>query len=189
MSLGDVHFFGGFDGPKTPSSVTLGDFCRGLIKGDLSLENPSSCDSIITEIDLTNWNEMIYSVDEDIAVCFYNSQQNGATVNDSLMQNLERLGSHLKQESVRLYKFDLQGGSAPKKFTIESVPALFFLLRLQKTNPIKCKYELGQWSMLRFVAENASKELNYYNRLGHRRLHAELLAHMTEFFRTNNDSS
>lgn len=186
-SLGEVHFFGGFDGPKTPSLVTLGDFCRGLIKG--SIEDPTPSDSIITDIDLATWNEMIYSVDEDLAVCFYNSQQNGTTVNDSLMQNLERLGSHLKQESVRLCKLDLRGGSAPKKFSIESVPALFFLPRHQKTNPVKCKYELGQWSMIRFVAENSSKELNFYNRRGHRRLHAELLAHMKEFFRINIDSS
>ncbi|XP_017039683.1 uncharacterized protein LOC108087026 [Drosophila ficusphila] len=180
---GKVFFFGDFSGPKSPDLESLRDFCEQLIKG--KLEEPKTRETKVEDINLANWNEIIYSSDEDIALCFYNSLQNGTDINKNLMTNLERLADKLKQESVHLYKMDLNGVDAPKKFAVESTPAFFVLQGAQKYNPLRCKYELGTLTMLRFVAENTTEELNYYNRRGHRKLHAELLVHIKDYFDLN----
>ncbi|KAH8347448.1 hypothetical protein KR059_010975, partial [Drosophila kikkawai] len=112
---GEVFFFGKFSGPKTPDVESLKVFCRQVIEGNV--EEPISRKSQVEHIDLAHWNELIYASDEDVAVLFYNSLQNGTQANDAIMQSLSRLGDCLKQEAVRLYKMDLQGGSAPKKFS------------------------------------------------------------------------
>ncbi|KAH8382145.1 hypothetical protein KR009_002065, partial [Drosophila setifemur] len=110
----DVYFFGDLAGPQKVNLETLGEFCKAVINGNM--KEPIFGNSQFEEIDLTNWNELIYTKDEDIAVCFYNSQQNGTELNDCLMTNLERVGNHLRQEPVRLYKMNLRGSPAPKKF-------------------------------------------------------------------------
>ncbi|EDV48794.1 uncharacterized protein LOC6552487 [Drosophila erecta] len=179
-STGAVFFFGDFTGPHLPDPENLRDFCDQVIKG--IAKEPTSRDPKVENISLDRWNDLIYASDNDIALCFYNSLQNGAEVNSSLMANLDRLGEKLKQESVLLYKMDIHGTSVPKKFLVESPPAFFFLPGTQKHNPQRCKYQLNTWSMLRFVAENSSEELSYYNRLGNVRLHADLLKHIKDYF-------
>ncbi|XP_016950737.1 uncharacterized protein LOC108024990 [Drosophila biarmipes] len=179
-AAGEVFFFGDFAGPKLPDLEGLRDFCEQVIQGNV--KQATTKDPKVEVINLANWNELVYASEGDIAICFYDSRQNGSEVNESLMINLDRLGDRLKQESVRLYKMDTHGVSVPKKFNVESTPAFFVLRETQKHTPVRCKYELGTWTMLRFVAENSSEELNYYNRRGHLRLHANLLTHMRDFF-------
>ncbi|XP_017076503.2 uncharacterized protein LOC108111502 [Drosophila eugracilis] len=182
---GQVHFFGDFRGPKLPDVETLRNFCHEVKGGtirELSYRDPK-----VEDINLDSWNEVIYTSDEDIALCLYDSLKNGTEVNNSLMKNLDQLGDKLKQESVKLYKMDISGVSVPKKFTVESTPAFFVLQAAQKHNPQRCKYELGVWSMLRFVCENSTEELSYYNRRGHLRLHANLLVHINDFFDLSNN--
>ncbi|XP_044312832.1 uncharacterized protein LOC108052520 [Drosophila rhopaloa] len=177
---GEVFFFGDFAGPKSPTLESLSDFCKQVINGNM--REPACREPRVENIDLASWDELLYASDEDIALCFYNSLQSSAQVNTSLMITLERLADTLKQESVRLYKMDIHGVSVPKKFAVESAPAFFVLQGAEKHNPLRCKYELGIWKMLRFVSENSSQELNYYNRQGQQRLHASLLAHMKDYF-------
>ncbi|XP_036673749.3 probable protein disulfide-isomerase ER-60 [Drosophila suzukii] len=179
-ATGEVFFFGNFSGPKLPDLDSLKDFCEQVINGNV--KEPTSKDPKVEVINLASWNELVYASDKDLVICLYNSLQNGTEINNSLMINLDRLGERLKQESVRLYKMDIHDVSIPKKFNVESAPAFFILQEAQKHNPIRCKYELGTWTMLRFVAENSSKELKYYSRQGHLRLHANLLTHIRDFF-------
>ncbi|EDX12650.1 uncharacterized protein LOC6727786 [Drosophila simulans] len=179
-STGKVFFFGDFTGPKLPDLESLRDFCDQVIKG--IAEEPTARDPTVENLSLDSWNELMYACDNDIALCFYNSLQNGAEVNRSLMANLDWLADKLKQESVLLYKMDINGASIPKKFLVESPPAFFFLKGNQKHNPLRCKYKLDMWTMLRFIAENSSEELCYYNRRGNRRLHADLLIHIRDYF-------
>ncbi|KAH8247917.1 hypothetical protein KR038_011989, partial [Drosophila bunnanda] len=111
---GEVFLFGD-PLPKTPNLESLKGFCRQVIEG--KVEEPSCRKSQVEHIDLAHWNELIYASDEDIALFFYNSLQSGTETNDTLMQSLNRLGESLNQEAVRLYKMDLRGGGAPKKFS------------------------------------------------------------------------
>ncbi|KAH8247019.1 hypothetical protein KR032_006953, partial [Drosophila birchii] len=113
---GQVYFFGEFSGPKTLTLELLKGFCRQVTEG--KVEEPSCRESRVEHVDLARWNELIYATDDDIAVLFYNSLQNGMEANSSIKQSLSRLGDCLKQEeAVRLYQMDLRGGSAPKKFS------------------------------------------------------------------------
>ncbi|KAH8369002.1 hypothetical protein KR200_007035, partial [Drosophila serrata] len=109
----EVSFFGD-PGRETPNLESLREFCRQVIEG--KDEEPSNRNTQVEHIDLAHWNELIYASDEDIAVFFYNSLHNGTKANDTILQSLSKLGDCLKQEAVRLYKMDLRGESAPKKF-------------------------------------------------------------------------
>ncbi|KAH8353882.1 hypothetical protein KR084_011585, partial [Drosophila pseudotakahashii] len=113
-TTGEVFFFGEFDGPKVADLESLRDFCEQVIGG--TVKEPTAKEPKVEDINLDNWNELLYASDDDIAICFYNSLQNGTEVNQSLMINLDRLADRLKQESVRLYKMDIHGVSVPKKF-------------------------------------------------------------------------
>ncbi|EDW96984.1 uncharacterized protein LOC6536700 [Drosophila yakuba] len=179
-STGEVFFFGDFTGPHLPDLESLRHFCDQVING--TAKEPTARDPKVESVNLDRWNELVYAGDNDVAVCFYNSLQNGEEVNRRLMSDLDWLGRNLKQESVLLYKMDIHGTSVPKKFVVESTPSFFFLPGTQKHNPLRCKYEINMWTMLKFVAENSSEELSYYNRRGRVKLHAELLTHIKDYF-------
>ncbi|KAH8306315.1 hypothetical protein KR018_007378, partial [Drosophila ironensis] len=114
-ATGEVFFYGGIAGKDSPNPESLREFCRQVLLGNV--EEPHCPDFKIEELGWDTLNEKIYGTEEDVVVCFYNSQQNGTEVNTKLLENLKHLGQHLRQERVRVLKMDLRGGSAPKKYT------------------------------------------------------------------------
>ncbi|BFF91632.1 uncharacterized protein DMAD_09865 [Drosophila madeirensis] len=180
---GRVVFFGNLEGPHVPTAESLKEFCEQLTMG--TIEPQPLCPVKVLHVDLASMNELIYSESLDIALCLYSSLQNGTDVNKNCMQGLETLSDKLKQEPICLYKMDTHGVILPKKFQVESTPAMFFLQGSRKHCPILCKYNLDLQGMLKFVAGNASTELHHYNCLGHHRLYAELQMHMEDYFGKN----
>lgn len=182
--VGEVHFFGSARGPNTPSPESLGRFCSQLLAGSLVLSLGYQDRLRVPDVELANFNELIYSSqNKDVFVCFYRSHNHGQNEKNDTFLSLEKLAAELKQEEISIYKMNITRGDPPKKFTIQSYPAMFLVLRDNKQNPIRC-YDPN--SMLEFIAQHSSEELLFFDRHGVRKVHAELLKQMQNFYKKEN---
>ncbi|XP_062126762.1 uncharacterized protein LOC133839332 [Drosophila sulfurigaster albostrigata] len=183
-AAGKVHFFGSNKEPKTPSLESLGEFCKQFLEGSLIAPVEYKEKIPVPDIDLVNFNEIVYGQDEmDILICLYSSQKLGTPDTDKFLRDLESLAGKLQQEQVQIWKMNVQNESPPKKFQIESTPAVFMLPRTQKHKPIRCfDTSRGIYTLIKFVAEHSSEELLYYDRRGFPKVHGHLLQHITYSF-------
>lgn len=182
---GKVHFFGDAKGPNTPCQKSLGTFCNQLL--DESLVSPFKFEDKVTvpEIDLESFSGLVYGQEEDVVICFYNSQNLGMPETDDYLSVLEKLAAKLQQEHIKIFKMDVRGGRYPsKKFEIQSTPTMFILSQAQASSPVRCLDTCNNiFAMIKFVAQHSSEELLFYDRRGDPKTHSDLLAHIHNSFK------
>lgn len=182
---GKVHFFGDAKGPNTPCQKSLGTFCNQLL--DESLVSPFKFEDKVTvpEINLENFSGLVYGQEEDVVICFYNSQNLGMPETDDYLSVLEKLAAKMQQEHIKIFKMDVQGGRYPtKKFQIQSTPTMFILSQAQPSTPVRCLGTCNNiFAMIKFVAQHSSEELLFYDRRGDPKTYSDLLAHIHNSFK------
>ncbi|XP_064554509.1 uncharacterized protein LOC135439678 [Drosophila montana] len=183
-AAGEVHFFGSAHGPSTPSLESLHVFCTQLLADSLVQQFRFEDKRRVPDMELANFNDLIYGEQQaDILLGFYSSYKLGTAETENFLDNLARLAARMQQEQVNIFKMNIDTNKVPKKFNFETTPALFLLPRYDKHNPIRCYHtSLGIGKMLLHVAEHAGEELNFYDRRAIRRLHADLLKKMKNYF-------
>ncbi|KAH8260802.1 hypothetical protein KR026_001137, partial [Drosophila bipectinata] len=100
---GEMHFFDRVGEPEEPNKDALLDFCQMVINGVRTYPN-------VEDIDMTRWNEIINSSNEDVVILFYHGGFK------PWMDTFYRLGDLLKKDSVRLYTMNLDRGGVPINF-------------------------------------------------------------------------
>lgn len=184
-ATGKVHFFGDAIGPNTPCQKSLGAFCNQLL--DESLVSPFKFEDKVPvpEIDLENFSGLVYGQEEDVVICFYNSQNQGTPETDNYLSVLEKLAAKMQQEHIKIFKMNVHGGRYPnKKFEIQSTPTMFILSQAQPSSPVRCLDTCNNLlAMIKFVAQHASEELLFYDRRGDPKTHSDLLAHIHNSFK------
>lgn len=184
-ATGKVHFFGDAKGPNTPCQKSLGTFCNQLL--DESLVSPFKFEDKVPvpEINLENFSGLVYGQEEDVVICFYNSQNLGMPETDDYLSVLEKLAAKMQQEHIKIFKMNVHGGRYPsKKFEIQSTPTMFILSQAQPSTPVRCLGTCNNiFAMIKFVAQHSSEELLFYDRRGDPKTHSDLLAHIHNSFK------
>lgn len=182
---GKVHFFGDAKGPNTPCQKSLGTFCNQLLDESLVFPFEFTDKVPVPEIELENFTGLVYGQEEDVVICFYNSQNLGMPETDDYLSVLEKLAAKMQQEHIKIFKMDVQGGRYPtKKFQIQSTPTMFILSQAQPASPVRCLETCNNiFAMIKFVAQHSSEELLFYDRRGDPKTHSDLLAHIHNSFK------
>lgn len=179
---GEVHFFGTAKGPTPPNLESLDRFCSHLLAGSLAPSLGFQERMRVPDVDLTNFNDLIYgSQNSDVVIGFYRSPEQTETSNFLLC--LEKFAAQIQHEDLSIYKMNITRSNPPKKFNIQSNNALFFLPQDNKHNPIRC-YDPN--TILKFVAQHSTEELFFFDRNAVRKVHAELLKQMQNFYNKEN---
>lgn len=184
-ATGKVHFFGDAIGPNTPCQKSLGTFCNQLLDESLVSLFRFEDKVSVPEIDLENFSGLVYGQEEDVVICFYNSQNQGMPETDDFLRVLEKLAAKMQQERIKIFKMNVRGGRYPtKKFDIQSTPTMFMLSQAHPSSPVRCFDTCKNiFAMIKFVAQHASEELLFYDRRGDAKVHSDLLAHIHNSFR------
>lgn len=61
----------------------------------------------VPEIDLGNFSGLVYGQEEDIVICFYNSQHQGMSETDDFLSVLEKLAAKMQQERIKIFNIDI----------------------------------------------------------------------------------
>ncbi|EDV93651.1 uncharacterized protein LOC6563243 [Drosophila grimshawi] len=186
-AAGKVHFLGSAKGPKTPCLENLQAFCDQLLTESIEQELGFEDWLPVPDVDLSNFNELIYGEQADLVICFYNSQELDMDETREFLDDLCRLAAKLQNEQVKIFKMNVHKSLPPKKFPIKSFPSMFLLPRHRKQSPIRCHYPRQRIeSMLKAVAQHSSEELNFYDRHTLRKLHVDLLVHIRNYLKEEN---
>ncbi|XP_030565237.1 uncharacterized protein LOC115765716 [Drosophila novamexicana] len=138
-AAGEGHFFGSAHGPSTPSLESLRVFCTQLLTDSLVQQFRFEDKRRVPDIELANFNDLIYGAQQaDIVLGFNSSHKLGTAKTEHFLDNLERLAARMEQEQVNIFKMNIHTNKVPKKFNFEDTPAMFLLPRYDKHNPIRC---------------------------------------------------
>lgn len=179
---GEVHFFGNAKGPMEPNVESLDRFCSHLLGGPLVPPLGLQERMCVPDVNLSNFNDLIYgNQNRDIVIGFYRSPEQTETSNFLLC--FEKFAAQIQQEDLSIYKMNITRSDPPKKFNIHSNNTLFLLPQDNKHNPLRC-YDPN--TILKFVAQHSTEELFFFDRHAVRKVHAELLKQMQNFYKKEN---
>ncbi|XP_026477471.1 probable protein disulfide-isomerase ER-60 [Ctenocephalides felis] len=117
----------------------------------------------VKEAEANNFDELVYKNHKDTLVVFYAFWCRRCKM---LAPIYEEVGKMMKNEDVDIVKIDATSIDIPKKFKVYFYPTLYWLPKLYKENHIRYKAGINTIDLVKFIAENSTKELKGYDRLG-----------------------
>ena len=140
-------------------------FVDGELEPFLRSEDPpeEKMEDGVKKVVAQTWEEEVMMSENDTLIAFHAPWCQHCQM---LMPVLSKLSLTLEAEDVNIVKYDAVANDIPRYFTVQGYPTIYLLTTQQRSSPILFNAPRKHSTILKFVAEKATKQLKSFNREG-----------------------